>query len=518
MKKDHRLMPIQTHMTQAELLLLQDLAEGLGPNPTVVEIGSYFGASTCYLSEGIKDKGGKVYAIDTWTNLTMTEGERDTYSQFSNNTRPYKDIVQPLRGLSHEVINDFDQPIDLLFVDGDHSYKGAHTDLKDWLPRVRDFGVVVCHDYTWAEGVRRAIRELLAPLQIDAGRTLDGLYWTRIQHRQQNSEQAVGVSIAIPTYRRPDLLIDAVKSIVNQKVPYHFEVLVLDNGCDPKLRESLADQFAIVESSVRYIPVSDLGLHNGRNQAAIAAKGEIVVFTDDDVITPPGWLEAICAPFSDPKIGAVGGKTVPQWDALPPNWLKQVPDDYFSLLDLGNVSREMQWPETPYGCNMAFRRELVLTLGGFPPDGVGGGWVEWRRGDGETGFAKRVYDEGYKIIYSPEAWLYHRIPAKRQTIEFVRRRAIKGAISSAYSEIKYFLPNKLLLPIQIAKHTLKALFAGAKRFFASFRGVEHWLQYDIQWIHHLISALYKIRILLDPNLRRWVHKEHYWADTSSKTN
>ncbi|MGG6239889.1 class I SAM-dependent methyltransferase [Nodosilinea sp. AN01ver1] len=510
-------MPIQTHMTRAELSLLLDLAQSLGSNPNIVEIGSYLGASTCALSEGVKDKSGKVYAIDTWTNLTMSEGERDTYNQFTENTKLYKDIIHPLRGMSQEVVKDFDLTIDLLFVDGDHSYEGAYTDLKDWLPKVKDFGVVVCHDYTWAKGVRRAIRELLAPIQIDAGRTLDGLYWTQIQHRQ-DPRSIVHASIAIPTYRRPDLLINAVESIINQEYSYDFEVLVLDNDCDAKLDEVLASRFAKLGDKIRYVPVADLGLHNGRNQAAITARGNIVVFTDDDIVAPPGWLEAICAPFSDPQVGAVGGKTIPQWDAPPPDWLKQVPDDYFSLLDLGNVSREMQWPETPYGCNMAFRRELVLTLGGFPPDGVGGGWIEWRRGDGETGFAKRVYDEGYKIVYSPEAWLYHRIPAKRQTVEFVRRRAIKGAISSAYSEIKYFLPNKLALPLQIAKHILKALFSGLRRLLASFRGIEHWLKYDIQGIHHLISALYKIRILLDPNLRKWVHKEYYWADASPEAN
>lgn len=326
------------------------------------------------------------------------------------------------------------------------------------------------------------------------------------------------ITIAVPTLRRLDLVQDALESVLNNSVYENYEILVLDNGCDKELGRKIADHYCNREIDIKYFEIKELGLHHGRNKAAIEGKGEIIVFIDDDVIAPPGWLEAICAPFSDPQIGAVGGKTLPQWDAPPPDWVKHVPEDYFSLLDLGDAPRDMQWPETPYGCNMAFRRELVLTLGGFPPDGVGGGWVEWKRGDGETGFAKRVYDEGYKIVYSPEAWLYHRIPAKRQTIEFVRRRAIKGAISSAYSEVRYFLPHKLLLPVQIVKHILKALFSGLKRLFASLRGIEHWLQYDIQWIHHLISALYKTRILLDPSLRKWVHKEYYWADVSPKTN
>ncbi|MFH7245459.1 MAG: class I SAM-dependent methyltransferase [Spirulina sp.] len=503
-------LSIKTHMTSAELLLLKDLVSNFNFESNVVEIGSYLGASTCSLAKGVKRQGGKVYAVDTWTNMAMSEGVIDTFDQFLENIEPYKDIIHPLKGLSEEIAKNFDVPIDLLFIDGDHSYEGAYSDLKNWLPKVKDLGIVVCHDFNWAEGVRRAIRELLAPLQIDGGRTLDGLYWTRILNKKENIDPPISVSIAIPTYQRSDLLIEAIDSILRQFEDKSFEILVMDNDCDPKVAEKISNQFGSLADQVKYVPVPNLGLHYGRNQAAIESKGNIIVFIDDDVIVPPGWLKAICAPFDNPQVGAVGGKTLPQWDAPPPDWLEAVPKDYFSLLDLGDIQREMQWPETPYGCNMAYRRELILTLGGFPPDGVGGGWIEWWRGDGETGFAKRVYDEGFKIIYSPEAWLYHRIPAKRQTLEFVRRRAIKGAISSAYSELKYSPERKFLLPIHIFKHVVKAAIAGSKRLVTTPKGIQSWLKHDTLCVHHLISALYKTRFLIDPQLRKWVYNTQHW--------
>nr|WP_290226436.1 glycosyltransferase [Trichocoleus desertorum] len=323
------------------------------------------------------------------------------------------------------------------------------------------------------------------------------------------------VTVAIPTYKRGKLLIDALQSIIVQNVAFNFEILVLDNDCDKALEKKILKIEHPENICLKYIAVPDLGLHNGRNRAAVESNGEIVIFIDDDVITPSGWLEAMYAPFQDSQVGAVGGKTLPKWEVPPPDWLKSIPSDYFSLLDLGDTSREMHWPQTPYGCNMAFRRELILTLGGFPPDGVGDGWIEWKRGDGEIGFAKRVYDEGYKILYSSEAWLYHRIPEKRQTVGFIRRRAVKGAISEAYSEAKHSSPSRLSLLTQAAKHTAKAAIAALKQLAVTFRGVESWLKYDILWVHHSISAIYKIRLALDSDLRKWVYKQHYWTDSAS---
>ena len=122
-----------------------------------------------------------VYAVDTWTNLAMSEGPRDTYREFIRNTRALSTWIVPLRGMSTDVAAEFDQEIDILFIDGDHSYEVVRADLEAWLPKVKDRGFVVLHDWGWAEGVRKAYREMVRPLEASDTYTLPNMYATRIR-------------------------------------------------------------------------------------------------------------------------------------------------------------------------------------------------------------------------------------------------------------------------------------------------------------------------------------------------
>ena len=74
--------------------------------------------------------------------------------------------------------------IDLLLIDGDHSYEGVTSDLKAYLPKVKAGGILFLHDWAWAEGVRSAVRELVVPIQIDQPRILPNLYSVRIDSSQ----------------------------------------------------------------------------------------------------------------------------------------------------------------------------------------------------------------------------------------------------------------------------------------------------------------------------------------------
>ena len=501
---------IFTHMTERERLLLLELSQSLGSNPVVVEIGSYLGASACFLAEGIKQQDGKVYAVDTWTNLAMSEGSRDTYKNFLQNIEPLKYWIIPLKGLSVDIAKKINQQIDLLFIDGDHSYQGIKADLQAWLPKVKENGIVVFHDYSWAEGVRQAVKEDVFPLQVDWGRRLDSIYWTKINYQRQFSQNNTYVTVAIPTYKRSDYLIDALQSAIDQETNFDFELLVLDNDCDRTLEEKVKAIAKETTKPVRYIPVPEIGLHNGRNTGAIEGKGEIIVYIDDDVITPQGWLQALCQPFADSQVACVGGKTIAKWEATPPEWIESIPPDYFSILDLGEDTQEINYPQTPYGCNMAFRRHLVLGFGGFPPDGMGGAKIEWRRGDGETGFAYKIYAENYKIMYAGKGWLYHRIPAQRMTLAYARSRSMKGAISGFYTELRTYQYPTIVLVFKGLKSICKFFYFSFINLALRFFPMRRWLKYDIQAMHYAITALYQLRLAVDRNLRRWVEREDYW--------
>ena len=159
---------IFTHLNQFEKILLYKISKKLGFNSVVVEIGSYLGASSCFIARGLK-KGCKIYCIDTWKNNNMKydaediDGEeRDTFEEFIRNTIKYRNKIIPLRGWSYDMIETLkskENHIDFLFIDGDHNYDGVKKDWDLFSPLLKKGSFVAFHDTGWAEGVNKVITE-----------------------------------------------------------------------------------------------------------------------------------------------------------------------------------------------------------------------------------------------------------------------------------------------------------------------------------------------------------------------
>jgi predicted O-methyltransferase YrrM len=178
---NRRCFRIDTHLTKWEKLLLYKLALQLPLDGSALEIGSYLGASASFLASGVKERQGRVFCVDTWTNEGMSEGLRDTYSEFLANIKPYNDVIIPLRGRSDNVAEEFSKKIDMLFIDGDHSYEAVKADVAAWFPKLNVNALVLFHDYGWAEGVQKVVDELVRPISLDSGNSVDNTYWTRIR-------------------------------------------------------------------------------------------------------------------------------------------------------------------------------------------------------------------------------------------------------------------------------------------------------------------------------------------------
>ncbi|MDI3545103.1 MAG: 1-O-methyltransferase [Rikenellaceae bacterium] len=176
----YRAFTIFTQLTKIERLLLYKLALSLKENSVIVEIGSYLGASASFLASAAKEKNHIVFCVDTWKNDAMSEGERDTFDEFCKNTQHLQKYIRTLRGKSVEIAKTFNNEIDLLFIDGDHSYEGVRADVEAWLPKVKDGGIVVFHDIGWAEGVQRVVNEYIKPLQIEE-QIIENTYYARIK-------------------------------------------------------------------------------------------------------------------------------------------------------------------------------------------------------------------------------------------------------------------------------------------------------------------------------------------------
>lgn len=132
---------------------------------TIVEIGSYRGKSCALLALG-SAPNGHVTAIDP--HLSTTGAGATNYNAIDERVfhetmtrHNVTDRVLHIVQTSHEARSHWpnDKPIDLLWIDGDHSYEGLTTDLTDWAPLVRPGGLLAAHDYTHRESVRDAWRD-----------------------------------------------------------------------------------------------------------------------------------------------------------------------------------------------------------------------------------------------------------------------------------------------------------------------------------------------------------------------
>jgi predicted O-methyltransferase YrrM len=172
-----RLFAIPTHMTVQERLTLFQAALALPQGFSVVEIGSYLGASTAFLGFAALRNDGYVHAIDPWTNDAMgAEGERDTWGEFRKNTEPFEHYIVPHRGTSIDVFRREGRlPCNMLFIDGDHSYEAVCTDLRTWLPSLQAGGTLAMHDID-APPVRQAFDDVVGAGGLDGeARVVDRL-------------------------------------------------------------------------------------------------------------------------------------------------------------------------------------------------------------------------------------------------------------------------------------------------------------------------------------------------------
>jgi predicted O-methyltransferase YrrM len=184
-----RLFAVPTHLTDRERFLLFTLARECSGRArrsvNMVEIGSYLGASASFLAAGMRNRNDRVFCIDTWANDAMSEGSRDTFSKFLANTSRHSERIVPIRGWSYdaEVIEEVRRqalPVDLLFIDGDHSYEGALADWRNYAPMLAPGAFVVMHDIGWAEGVQRVVGDEIRP-RVQRESRLPNLWWGQLR-------------------------------------------------------------------------------------------------------------------------------------------------------------------------------------------------------------------------------------------------------------------------------------------------------------------------------------------------
>ena len=156
-------LPKTSAVNHREGMQLYKLAHSVPENGVLVEIGSCMGISTCYLAAG-SPASSKVYAIDLWTLGDSRLALPFVEQTFHRNIKlaGFKDRVTAVKDCSENVAKSWDSPIDLLFIDGDHSYEGVKADILNWSVFIKEGGIIAFHDIDRLATVKKAVLSLLS--------------------------------------------------------------------------------------------------------------------------------------------------------------------------------------------------------------------------------------------------------------------------------------------------------------------------------------------------------------------
>jgi O-antigen biosynthesis protein len=166
---------------------------------------------------------------------------------------------------------------------------------------------------------------------------------------------------------------------------------------------------------VRYVVEPRPGLDWARNRAIMEARGDIIAFTDDDVVVDPGWIDAIVRIFAeDARVMAVTGLVVPYELETEAQILFETYGGFGKGFERRTFpERKGNWRskwshlaagDLGTGANMAFRKSIFEKIGGFDP-ALDAGTPTGGGGDLEMFF--RVIQEGHILVYEPNAVVRH---------------------------------------------------------------------------------------------------------------
>lgn len=206
-------------------------------------------------------------------------------------------------------------------------------------------------------------------------------------------------TVAICTYRRGPVCLETLGMLL-PLCPPGGELLVLDQS--PEILTIPDALTTTAPIPVHYHHLPPHGLVASRNEALGRARGEIILFLDDDVLPSPTLIQAHLAAYQDPRVGGVAGQVLSPGQFPNPRGHPEVTDALRSFLEVNLESSLPGEVATARGCNMSFRREALRRAGGFDPHLHPPFCF---REDSDVSFGIRAL--GLRLVYVPTASLVH---------------------------------------------------------------------------------------------------------------
>ena len=282
------------------------------------------------------------------------------------------------------------------------------------------------------------------------------------------------ITIAICTWNRSRLLRQTLESIEQTRRPtaLDWQVVVVDNNSTDDTR-TVVDTF-LDRMPVKYVLETQQGHAVSRNTAIANATGDYIIWTDNDTIVDPGWLQAYASAFEqNPEAAFFGGPIIPVFEKGKPDWLDATwkkCKGVYAERDLGDEKIELGSGIFPYGANFAIRTETQKQFLYDTADGRKGSQMV---GDDEIRVLRSVWAAGNRGYWIPAASLQHVIPDDRATTKYigcyfvgqgitnVRLEKVDKTSSTAWREamacqFKWRLKRYLSEPEEWVSHLIRA--------------------------------------------------------------
>jgi O-antigen biosynthesis protein len=212
------------------------------------------------------------------------------------------------------------------------------------------------------------------------------------------------VSVVVCSYNGEQTIGQCLDALSRLDYP-DYEVIVVDDGSTDRTAE-IANGF-----DVRLIRTENHGLSAARNTGVEAATGEIVAFTDDDACPDPDWLRYLAHAFVRTEHAGIGGPNLLPCDAgTVERAVAHAPGGPTHVLLSDQVAEHIP------GCNMAFRREALLAVGGFDS--------RFRVAGDDVDICWRLQELGWTIGFCPVAVVLHR--RRRSVRAYLRQQRDYG--------------------------------------------------------------------------------------------
>lgn len=292
------------------------------------------------------------------------------------------------------------------------------------------------------------------------------------------------ITVAICTFNRAESLYRTLASLAAMRVPgdLGWELVIVNNNCTDHT-DSIIAAFE-TGLPVRREFEARQGHSHARNRAVDAATGDYIIWTDDDVVVDPGWLEAYAEAFRLwPDAVVFGGPIIPKYEEPIVKWVAEsgaALTGPYAIRDLGNEPLPLSVTEgrDPYGANFAIRAAEQRTFRYNPELGLGS--TRRRLGD-ETDVIEKILESGAIGYWVPGARVEHCVSRERQTIAYISRYFAGSGETNAFREGDHGAPHLFGAPRWLWRQMIQGWAGYHMRRFTSAAPI---------WVRHLRDHTY----------------------------